>query len=152
MLPEYLIAAMVTAVLGWGGFTWRRAEQALEMAHRATDQTDKLELKLAEKYLTKDEFEMNMDRLFKTLARFEEKLDYHVFHQTIHKQKTEPIVTDKNQTYPFFIQFLKIQLKVSSTTYCLKKRTYLRQLWVIMKVKVILWKKSSMKFQLEGRN
>ena len=81
MVPEYVIAAMVTVVLGWGGFTWRRAEQALETAYRAADQTDKLELKLAEKYLTKDEFEMNMERLFKTLARFEEKLDYHVFNQ-----------------------------------------------------------------------
>jgi len=81
MAPEYVIAAMVTVVLGWGGFTWRRAEQALDTAYRVADQTDKLELKLAEKYLTKDEFEMNMDRLFKTLARFEEKLDYHVFNQ-----------------------------------------------------------------------
>lgn len=81
MLPEYILAAMVTAVLGWGGFTWRRAEQALDAAHAAADATDKLELKLAEKYLTKDEFESQMERLFKTLARFEEKLDYHVYGQ-----------------------------------------------------------------------
>jgi glutathionyl-hydroquinone reductase len=81
MLPEYILAAMVTAVLGWGGFTWRRAEQALDAAHAAADATDKLELKLAEKYLTKDEFEAQMERLFKTLARFEEKLDYHVYGQ-----------------------------------------------------------------------
>lgn len=72
---------MVTVVLGWGGFTWRRAEQALDAAHAAADATDKLELKLAEKYLTKEEFESTMDRLFKTLGRFEEKLDYHVFNQ-----------------------------------------------------------------------
>lgn len=71
----------MTAVLGWGGFTWRRAEQALDAAHAAADATDKLELKLAEKYLTKDEFEAQMERLFKTLARFEEKLDYHVYGQ-----------------------------------------------------------------------
>lgn len=81
MLPEYILAAMVTAVLGWGGFTWKRAEQALDAANAAADATDKLELKLAEKYLTKDEFEYSMDRLFKTLGRFEEKLDYHVFNQ-----------------------------------------------------------------------
>lgn len=81
MLPEYILAAMVTAVLGWGGFTWRRAEQALDAAHAAADATDRLELKLAEKYLTKDEFESQMERLFKTLARFEEKLDYHVYGQ-----------------------------------------------------------------------
>lgn len=81
MLPEYILAAMVTAVIGWGGFTWKRAEQALDAAQAAADATDKLELKLAERYLTKDEFEGSMDRLFKTLGRFEEKLDYHIYHQ-----------------------------------------------------------------------
>lgn len=81
-MPEYILAAMVTAVLGWGGFTWRRAEQALDAAHAAADATDKLELKLAERYLTKEEFESQMERLFRTLSRFEEKLDYHVFNQT----------------------------------------------------------------------
>lgn len=75
------MAAIMTAMLGWGGFTWRRAEQALDAAYRASDLTDKLELKLAEKYLTKEEFESQMERLFKTLARFEEKLDYHVYNQ-----------------------------------------------------------------------
>lgn len=80
-MPEYVVAAIMTAMLGWGGFTWRRAEQALDAAYRASDLTDKLELKLAEKYLTKEEFESQMERLFKTLARFEEKLDYHVYNQ-----------------------------------------------------------------------
>ena len=80
-MPEYLIAALLTTVIGWGGFTWRRSEHAVEVALKAQDSTDKLELKLAEKYLTKEEFELNMERLFKTLARFEEKLDFHVFSQ-----------------------------------------------------------------------
>ena len=58
-------------------------------ARSAIDKTDKLELKVAENYLTKKEFEMSMDRLFKTLARFEEKLDYHVYEQdqTIKKMR-----------------------------------------------------------------
>lgn len=81
MTPEYILAAMVTVVLGWGGFTWRRAEQALEAAERAADRTDRLELKLAEKYLTKEEFELQMTRLFNTLSRFEKKLDFHVYEQ-----------------------------------------------------------------------
>ena len=80
MLPEYLLAAMATAVLGWGGFTWKRADEALRVAQRATDMTDKLELKLAEKYLTKDDFNGQMERLFKTLARLEQKLDYTLHH------------------------------------------------------------------------
>lgn len=81
MLPEYVLSAMIAALLGWGGFTWRRAEAALVEARTAHDKTDKLELKVAEHYLTKKEFELSMDRLFKTLGRFEEKLDYHVYEQ-----------------------------------------------------------------------
>ncbi|WGL30763.1 lysozyme [Synechococcus phage S-CRES3] len=80
-MPEYILATLTAAVLGWGGFTWRRAEAALIAARMASDATDKLELKLAEQYVTKKELEMTMDRLFKTLGRFEEKLDYHVYAQ-----------------------------------------------------------------------
>lgn len=81
MFPEALLATMAAALLGWGGFTWRRAEQALLEARSATDLTEKLELKVAETYLTKHDFELSMERLFKTLARFEDKLDYHVYQQ-----------------------------------------------------------------------
>ena len=81
MLPEYLLSAMAAMLLGWGGFTWRRAETALLEARQASDKTDALELKVAENYLTKKDFELSMERLFKTLARFEEKLDYHVYQQ-----------------------------------------------------------------------
>ena len=81
MLPEYVLSAMVAALLGWGGLTWKKAENALLEARQAVDKTDKLELKVAENYLTKKEFELSMERLFKTLARFEEKLDYHVYQQ-----------------------------------------------------------------------
>jgi len=41
----------------------------------ASDAVDRLELKLAEKYLTKEEFVLQMDRLFSAIARIEEKLD-----------------------------------------------------------------------------
>ena len=81
MLPEYVLSAMVAALLGWGGLTWKKAESALLEARQAADKTDALELKVAENYLTKKEFELSMERLFKTLARFEEKLDYHVYQQ-----------------------------------------------------------------------
>lgn len=80
-MPIEFFAIMATAMLGWGGFTWSRAEKALDAAERASDRTDKLELKLAEKYLTKEEFELQMERLFKTLERFEGKLDFHVYNQ-----------------------------------------------------------------------
>ena len=80
-MPEYIISAVIAGLLGWGGVTWKKAENAMLEARLATDRTDKLELKVAENYLTKKEFEHSMDRLFKTLARFEEKLDYHVSEQ-----------------------------------------------------------------------
>lgn len=72
---------MIAALLGWGGFTWKKAEDAMFAARSAAEQVDRVELKMAEKYLTKQEFELSMERLFGTLARFEEKLDYHVYEQ-----------------------------------------------------------------------
>ena len=66
---------ITTAVLGWSGFTWRRSEEAINAAMSASDAVDKLELKLAEKYLTKEEFVLQMDRLFSAITRIEEKLD-----------------------------------------------------------------------------
>lgn len=81
IMNEVVIAALCSVVMGWGTFTWRKAEKAIEAAERAVDRTDKLELKMAEHYLTKNEFEMTMDRLFKSLARMEGKIDYHVYEQ-----------------------------------------------------------------------
>ena len=72
---------MTAALLGWGGFTWRRAEDALTTARQALDTTARVELKLAEEYVTKKDFELAFERLFKTLTRFEEKLDYHIYAQ-----------------------------------------------------------------------
>jgi len=75
-------------MLGWGGFTWRKAEAALERAERAADKTDQLELKMAEHYLTKKDFELHMDRLFSVLHEMKdgmgyltERVDYHVSEQ-----------------------------------------------------------------------
>jgi len=81
MLPEYILATMAAALLGWGRFTWKKAEEALTAAQATADQIDKLELKVAETYVTKTDFDHYMDRLFKTLSRFEDKLDYHVYQQ-----------------------------------------------------------------------
>lgn len=81
-MPEHLFILAVSAMLGWGGFTWRRSEHAVDLATKAGDRSDRLELKLAEKYLSKQEFELQMERLFTTLHRFEQKLDFHVYTQT----------------------------------------------------------------------
>ena len=71
---------VTTAILGWSGFTWRRSEEAVKSAMNASDAVDRLELKLAEKYLTKEEFVLQMDRLFSAIARIEEKLDNSIAH------------------------------------------------------------------------
>lgn len=79
---------MITAVLGWGGFTWRKAEDAITHAIKAEDRVDRLEVKMAENYLTKQEFQAYMDRLFSTLGEMKngmhyltERVDYHVTEQ-----------------------------------------------------------------------
>ena len=87
-MPEYLIGIMITAVLGWGGFTWRKAEDAIANSIKASDRVDRLEVKMAENYLTKDEFQAGMDRLFVTLGEMKggmqyltERGDFHVTEQ-----------------------------------------------------------------------
>lgn len=79
---------MITAALGWGGFTWRKAEDAISHAIKATDRVDRLEVKIAENYLTKQEFQAYMDRLFETLGEMKggmqyltERVDFHVTEQ-----------------------------------------------------------------------
>jgi len=79
---------MITAALGWGGFTWRKAEDAISHAIDAADRVDRLEVKIAENYLTKAEFQAYMDRLFETLGEMKggmqyltERVDYHVTEQ-----------------------------------------------------------------------
>ena len=79
---------MITATLGWGSFTWRRSEDAISRAMKASDRVDRLEVKIAENYLTKDEFQAGLDRLFVTLGEMKggmqyltERVDYHVTEQ-----------------------------------------------------------------------
>ena len=87
-MPESIVGILVAALLGWGGFTWRRAEDAVTLAIKTSNQVDKLELKIAETYLTKQDFQTYMDRLFDTLGEMKsgvqyltERVDYHVEQQ-----------------------------------------------------------------------
>lgn len=87
-MPEVLFGIIGTALLGWGGFTFKRAEDAITIARHAADKVDQVELKMAEKYLTKKDFELYMDRLFGTLGEMKEgmqylteRVDYHVIEQ-----------------------------------------------------------------------
>ena len=87
-MPEQLVPILIAAMLGWGGFTWKRAEEALTQSRQATDKIDSVELKMAEHYLSKKEFEAYMNRLFGTLGEMKdgmqyltERVDYHVSEQ-----------------------------------------------------------------------
>ena len=88
MTPETLLAMAVPAILGWMGFTWRRAEAALERAERVADKVDRVELKMAEEYLTKKDFHDGMAQIMGTLTEMKggmqyltERVDFHVLEQ-----------------------------------------------------------------------
>lgn len=92
---------MLTAVLGWGGFTWRRAEDAITQAIKTGDRVDRLEVKIAENYLTKQEFQAYMDRLFETLGEMKggmqyltERVDYHVTEQAMESRELRQKIKD----------------------------------------------------------
>jgi hypothetical protein len=87
-MSEQVFGAIVAMMLSWGGFTWKRSEEALTQSRQATDKIDSLELKMAEHYLSKKEFESYMNRLFGTLGEMKdgmhyltERVDYHVSEQ-----------------------------------------------------------------------
>lgn len=70
-MPEYLfvfIASGIFTVLGIAGKKFDSIDKRV----------DDLELKLAEKYLTKHDFKTHQAVLFNTLQRLEDKVDAHV--------------------------------------------------------------------------
>tara|TARA_Y100001972_G_C7567421_1_gene284861 strand:+ start:386 stop:700 length:315 start_codon:yes stop_codon:yes gene_type:complete len=88
-MPEHILPLLMAAMLGWGGFTWRKSEEALTRSREASDKIDQVELKMAEQYLTKQDFENSMGRLFDVLGEMKnniryltERVDYHVIEQT----------------------------------------------------------------------
>jgi hypothetical protein len=90
VLPEFILAAMASSVLGWGALTWRKSEQAKEAAEQALHKIERVELKVAEDYLSKKEFEGNMDRLFEDLKEMKadmkyisQRVDFHIEDQAL---------------------------------------------------------------------
>lgn len=82
MLPESLLVMVLPLALGWMGFTWRRTEAAHREITGVINKIDTVELKMAEQYLTKADFELSMERLFKGFERIEKKIDFHVYDQS----------------------------------------------------------------------
>ena len=62
-MPEYLLAALASALLGWGAYVTKRTDTALHRAQQAQDAVDRIELKVAEHYVTKNEFAATVERL-----------------------------------------------------------------------------------------
>jgi len=112
-MPEYLVGIVLSAIVGWGGFTWKRAEDAIVMARQAADQVDRVELKMAENYLTKQEFENYMTRLFDTLTEMKtsvkyvsDRVDYHVSeqaHESKELKKQIDRMRQENRDNPYHI-------------------------------------------------
>lgn len=75
-MPEYLIALVLSAAAATGGFLIKRIDSV-------EDKVDRLELKVAETYVTKETLFRMFDRLESNLSRMEEKLDAHVFEDPI---------------------------------------------------------------------
>lgn len=75
-MPEYIMAAGVAALLSLFGVSFRK----IDAADRRMDQ---LELKVAERYVTKEEFRQQFTELFRVLARLEDKIDAHVSEERV---------------------------------------------------------------------
>lgn len=93
-MPEFLIAAITSTVLGWGALTWKKSEQAKEVAEKALHKIDSVELKVAEGYITKRDLEQTMDRLFDSISEMKgdvkylsERMDFHVNDQAAELSK-----------------------------------------------------------------
>ena len=71
MIPEYVIAAGIASLLSLFGVAFRKIDHA-------DRRMDALELKVAENYVTKQEFREQFTELFRVLNRLEDKIDAHV--------------------------------------------------------------------------
>lgn len=71
-MPTELVAALAAALLGLSGATLKRFGDIEKRINQ-------IELNVASRYTTKEDFQAAQDRLMGVLERFETKLDLHVF-------------------------------------------------------------------------
>ena len=90
-MPEYLFVFIASGIFTVVGFASRKFDG---MDRRV----DALELKLAEKYVTKHDFKNHQALLFNTLARLEDKVDAHV------SEDAARIARIKQKYYPTKLQ------------------------------------------------
>lgn len=70
-MPDYIAAGLVAGVMSLFGVSFKKLDHA-------DRRMDRLELKVAENYVSKAEFREQFVLLFKTLDRLEDKIDAHV--------------------------------------------------------------------------
>ena len=71
-MSHELIAALAAAILGLSGATLKRFGDV-------ENRINQIELNVASRYTTREDFQSAQDRLMGVLERFEAKLDLHVF-------------------------------------------------------------------------
>ena len=74
-MPEYLVGISATAILTLFGILHKKSEA---IDHRI----DRLEVKVAETYVTKEDLRLEFERIGKALTRMEDKIDAHVSEDT----------------------------------------------------------------------
>ena len=79
-MPEYILAVLVSAGLACFGILNRKAESI-------DSRIDKLEVKLAETYVTKADLRLEFDRMGAVFSRLEDKIDAHVSEEPARIQK-----------------------------------------------------------------
>jgi uncharacterized coiled-coil protein SlyX len=67
-MPEWLLTLLVSTLLSGAGLTWKRFSDV-------NDRVDRLEIRLAEDFATKNDMNQAFDKVDKALCRFENKLD-----------------------------------------------------------------------------
>ena len=67
-MPEWLLTLLVSTLLSGAGLTWKRFSDV-------NDRVDRIEIRLAEEFATKNDMNAAFDKVDKALCRFENKLD-----------------------------------------------------------------------------
>lgn len=67
-MPEWLMTLLVSTLLSGAGLTWKRFSDV-------NDRVDRIEIRLAEEFATKNDMNTAFDKVDKALCRFENKLD-----------------------------------------------------------------------------
>ena len=81
-MPEYVFAALIAATLSAIGVSFKKIDGS-------DRRMDRLELKIAENYVTKEEVRQQFQELLRILTRLEDKMDKHLDEYRLSDQTTK---------------------------------------------------------------